>query len=73
MNAILPGFFPAEQNKKILTPERKGAILRHTPMGRFGESSELIGTLLWLAADKASSFVTGALIQVDGGFSAMSI
>ena len=62
VNAILPGFFPAQQNKKILTPERKAAIFRHTPMGRFGESSELIGTLLWLAADKASSFVTGALI-----------
>ena len=53
--------------------QRQAAIFRHTPMGRFGESSELIGTLLWLAADKASSFVTGALIQVDGGFSAMSI
>ena len=42
-------------------------------MGRFGESGELIGALLWLATDKASFFVTGALIQVDGGFSAMSI
>jgi NAD(P)-dependent dehydrogenase (short-subunit alcohol dehydrogenase family) len=73
VNALLPGFFPAEQNKKILTPERKDAIFRHTPMGRFGEPGELIGTLLWLAADKASSFVTGALIRVDGGFSAMSI
>jgi NAD(P)-dependent dehydrogenase (short-subunit alcohol dehydrogenase family) len=73
VNAILPGFFPAQQNKKLLTPERKAAILGHTPMGRFGESGELIGTLLWLAADKGSSFVTGALIPVDGGFSAMSI
>lgn len=73
VNAILPGFFPAEQNRKILTDERKKAIFRHTPMGRYGESDELAGTVIWLSSKNASSFVTGALIPVDGGFTAMSI
>ena len=73
VNAIAPGFFPAEQNRKLLTAERTEAIFRHTPMARFGEPEELAGTVLWLASDKASSFVTGAIIRVDGGFSAMTI
>jgi NAD(P)-dependent dehydrogenase (short-subunit alcohol dehydrogenase family) len=73
VNAVLPGFFPAEQNRKILTPERTASIMGHTPMGRFGEAEELVGTVVWLASEKASSFVTGALIRVDGGFSAMTI
>lgn len=73
VNAILPGFFPAEQNRKLLTPERTQAIFNHTPMGRFGEPEELIGAVLWLASEKASSFVTGSLVRVDGGFSAMTI
>jgi len=73
VNAIIPGFFPAEQNRKLLTKERTEDILRHTPMDRFGKAEELIGVTLWLASDKASSFVTGSLIPVDGGFLAMTI
>lgn len=73
VNAILPGFFPAEQNRKLLTPERTASILGHTPMGRYGEASELIGAAVFLAAGQASSFVTGAILRVDGGFGAMTI
>jgi NAD(P)-dependent dehydrogenase (short-subunit alcohol dehydrogenase family) len=73
VNAILPGFFPAEQNRKLLTPERTASILGHTPMGRFGEASELVGAAVYLAAKKASSFVTGSIVRVDGGFLAMTI
>jgi NAD(P)-dependent dehydrogenase (short-subunit alcohol dehydrogenase family) len=73
VNAILPGFFPAEQNRKLLTPERTASILGHTPMGRFGNPDELVGAVVWLASGKASSFVTGSLIRVDGGFSAVTI
>jgi len=73
VNAILPGFFPAEQNRRILTPERTAQILGHTPMNRFGEASELIGATIFLASDQASSFVTGSIVRVDGGFGAMTI
>ncbi|MGC3968163.1 MAG: SDR family oxidoreductase [Pirellulales bacterium] len=79
VNAISPGFFPAEQNKKLLFnddgsyTERGGQIIGHTPMGRFGTSEELAGALVWLAAQKASSFVTGQNIVVDGGFSSTTI
>jgi len=73
VNAIAPGFFPAEQNRKILTKERTNAIMGHTPMNRFGEAEELVGATIWLASDKASSFVTGAIIRVDGGYTAMTI
>jgi NAD(P)-dependent dehydrogenase (short-subunit alcohol dehydrogenase family) len=73
VNAILPGFFPAEQNRKVLTPERTASILNHTPMGRFGEADELIGAAVYLASARASSFVTGAILRVDGGFTAMTI
>ena len=73
VNAILPGFFPAEQNRKILTGERITQVMNHTPMRRFGEPSELVGITVLLASDQASSFVTGALIRVDGGFGAMTI
>jgi len=73
VNAIRPGFFPTEWNRKnFITPEREAAILGHTPMGRYGDVSELVGALIWLASD-ASGFVTGAEIAVDGGFSAMTI
>lgn len=78
VNAIAPGFFVTAQNKDLLfntdgTPTpRTGKILAATPMGRFGEAEELIGTLLWLVNDKASSFVDGVVIPVDGGFSAYS-
>jgi NAD(P)-dependent dehydrogenase (short-subunit alcohol dehydrogenase family) len=73
VNAILPGFFPAEQNRKLLTEERVASILGHTPMRRFGESCELVGATVYLASREASSFVTGSILKVDGGFSAMTI
>lgn len=73
VNAILPGFLPAEQNRKILTPERVAKIMGHTPMNRFGEPCELVGAAIYLACERASSFVTGAILRVDGGFGAMSI
>lgn len=73
VNAVMPGFFPAEQNRKILTEERRKSIFNHTPMARYGEPDELSGAIIWLASNKASSFVTGAIIPVDGGFTAMTI
>jgi NAD(P)-dependent dehydrogenase (short-subunit alcohol dehydrogenase family) len=73
VNAIQPGFFPAEQNRKILTEERVASIMRHTPMHRFGAPSELVAATLFLASEKASSFVTGSILRVDGGFGAMTI
>jgi NAD(P)-dependent dehydrogenase (short-subunit alcohol dehydrogenase family) len=73
VNALVPGFFPAEQNRKILTPERVSQIMSHTPMARFGDASELIGACIYLASDRASSFVTGSLLRVDGGYGAMTI
>jgi NAD(P)-dependent dehydrogenase (short-subunit alcohol dehydrogenase family) len=73
VNAIAPGFFPAEQNRKLLTEERTAAIMGHTPMARFGEADELAGAVVWLASAKASGFVTGAIVRVDGGFTAMTI
>jgi NAD(P)-dependent dehydrogenase (short-subunit alcohol dehydrogenase family) len=72
VNTLVPGFFPAEQNRKVLTPERVASIMGHTPMKRFGEARELIGATLLLASD-AGSFITGTEIIVDGGFAAMSI
>lgn len=73
VNAIIPGFFPAEQNKKILSPERIDAIIRHTPASRFGKPHELQGAAVFLASEEASGFVTGTFIRVDGGFGAVSI
>lgn len=73
VNAIMPGFFPAEQNKKILTKEREESIFNHTPLNRYGTPEELAGAVIWLASNKASSFVTGAIVPVDGGFTAMTI
>lgn len=73
VNAIIPGFFPAEQNRKILDDERISNIMRHTPMNRFGEAEELIGAAVYLASDKASSFVTGTFLRVDGGYGSMTI
>ena len=78
VNAIAPGFFSTEQNKKLLWNEdgtptaRTGKILAATPMGRFGTPEELLGALLFLVDEKAASFVTGIVIPVDGGFSAYS-
>ena len=78
VNAIAPGFFVTNQNRALLfndkgeaTP-RTNKILAATPMKRFGEVSDLIGTLLWLADDNSSGFVTGTIIPVDGGFNAYS-
>jgi NAD(P)-dependent dehydrogenase (short-subunit alcohol dehydrogenase family) len=73
VNLLVPGFFPAEQNRKVLTPERVASILGHTPAKRFGEARELIGATLMLASDAAGSFITGAEIVVDGGYHAMTI
>ena len=73
VNAVAPGFFPAEQNRRLLTEERTASIMGHTPMARFGEPDELAGAVVWLASDNASGFVTGSLVRVDGGFTAMTI
>jgi len=79
VNTITPGFFPAEQNRKLLFNEdgsptpRTEAIWGHTPMNRFGEAKELVGAAVFLASDEASSFVTGTDICVDGGFLSQTI
>jgi NAD(P)-dependent dehydrogenase (short-subunit alcohol dehydrogenase family) len=79
VNTITPGFFPAEQNRKLLfnddgTPTaRTQAIWGHTPMARFGEARELIGSCVFLASEAASSFVTGTDIRVDGGYLSQTI
>ena len=79
VNAISPGFFPAEQNRALLFKpdgsytERGGQIIGHTPMGRFGKPEELAGAIVWLASQQASSFVTGQNIVVDGGFASVTI
>jgi len=73
VNTLVPGFFPAEQNRKVLTPARVASIMGHTPMGRFGEARELVAAALLLASDGAGSFITGSELAVDGGFNAMSI
>lgn len=72
VNILVPGFIPAEQNKKVLTEERVAQIMGHTPMDRFGTPDELIGATLLLASD-AGAFITGAELVVDGGFNAMTI
>jgi NAD(P)-dependent dehydrogenase (short-subunit alcohol dehydrogenase family) len=78
INAIAPGFFLTEQNRKLLTnedgslTERSQKILSHTPMRRFGKPEDLLGTLIWLADENMSGFVTGITIPVDGGFMAYS-
>ena len=78
VNGIAPGFFVTNQNRGLLFNEdgtptaRTGKILAGTPQKKFGEVSDLIGTLLWLASDDASGFVTGVIVPVDGGFNAYS-
>jgi NAD(P)-dependent dehydrogenase (short-subunit alcohol dehydrogenase family) len=72
VNILVPGFFPAEQNRKVLSPDRVATIMAKTPMARFGEAHELIGATLLLASD-AGSFITGTELVVDGGFDAMTI
>jgi NAD(P)-dependent dehydrogenase (short-subunit alcohol dehydrogenase family) len=78
VNAVAPGFFITEQNRRLLTDEKTGeltergrSIIAHTPMGRFGEPDDLIGATLWLLSP-AAAFVTGVVVPVDGGFSAFS-
>lgn len=77
VNAIAPGFFLTKQNRYLLLDEsgnltpRGQAIIAHTPMRRFGDPDDLIGTIIWLASP-ASAFVTGAVIPIDGGFSAFA-
>ncbi len=78
VNALAPGFFLTEQNRFLLTDEASGeltprgrTIIEHTPMGRFGDPEDLIGTVVWLLGDGAR-FVTGVVVPVDGGFSAFS-
>lgn len=79
VNTLTPGFFPAEQNRKLLFQDdgsptaRTQAIWSHTPMGRFGEPRELAGACVFLASHAASSFVTGTDLRVDGGFLAQTI
>jgi len=73
VNALSPGFFPAEQNRKVLTPDRVENIMRHTPMARFGSPEELAGGILLLASPTAGSFLTGQNLLIDGGFTAMTI
>ena len=79
VNTITPGFFPAEQNRRLLFNEdgsptqRASQILGHTPMQLFGEAQELVGAAVFLASHRAASFVTGADIVVDGGFLAQTI
>lgn len=79
VNAISPGFFPADQNRPLLFKsdgsytDRGQQIIGHTPMARFGDPEELAGAIIWLASSKASSFVTGQNIVVDGGFSSTTI
>ncbi len=78
VNAIAPGFFLTEQNRRLLSNEdgslttRSHKIITHTPMKRFGKPEDLLGTLLWLADDNMSGFVTGITVPVDGGFMAYS-
>ena len=73
VNALAPGFFPAEQNRKILDPARVEKILAQTPMNRFGNPEELVATTLLLLSPRSGSFITGATYYVDGGFTAMRL
>lgn len=78
VNAIAPGFFVTDQNRSLLTkPDgswtpRAETILAHTPMGRFGDASDLTGALLWLVSEEGAGFVNGVVVPVDGGFAAFS-
>lgn len=71
VNAICPGFFPAEQNRKILDATRVENIMRQTPMARFGEPKELVAAAILLLSRAAGSFITGEDLYVDGGFTSM--
>ena len=73
VNTLVPGFFPAEQNRAVLDESRVLEIMRHTPSSRFGSLEELIGATLLLASNAAGGFITGTEVIVDGGFNAMPI
>jgi len=73
VNTLVPGFFPAEQNKSVLDESRVATIMNHTPMDRFGNPDELIGATILLASNNAGGFITGHEMIVDGGFNSMSI
>jgi NAD(P)-dependent dehydrogenase (short-subunit alcohol dehydrogenase family) len=79
VNTITPGFFPAEQNRRLLfnddgTPTaRSKSILGHTSMARFGQAEELIGAVIFLASSRASGFVTGTDLRVDGGYLSQTV
>lgn len=73
VNTLVPGFFPAEQNRKVLDESRVLDILRQTPMSRFGNPDDLIGATLLLASNRAGAFITGSELVIDGGFNAMKI
>jgi NAD(P)-dependent dehydrogenase (short-subunit alcohol dehydrogenase family) len=73
VNVLCPGFFPAEQNRKILSPERTASIMGQTPMNRFGNPEELVGAAILLCAPVAGSFITGTSLYVDGGFTGMRL
>lgn len=73
VNALSPGFVPAEQNKAVLTPDRVARVMAHTPVARFGQPHELVGAMLLLASPRAGSFLTGENLVVDGGFTSMTI
>jgi NAD(P)-dependent dehydrogenase (short-subunit alcohol dehydrogenase family) len=79
VNAIAPGFFIGEQNRRLLTNEngsltdRGKSVIAHTPFGRFGEASELMGAVLYLASNQAAGFVTGITVPVDGGYLVQNI
>jgi len=73
VNVLCPGFFPAEQNRKILSPERTASIMSQTPMNRFGNPEELVGAAILLCAPVAGSFITGTDLYVDGGFTGMRL
>ena len=73
VNVLCPGFFPAEQNRRILSPERTASIMSQTPMNRFGSPEELLGAAILLCAPAAGSFITGTSVYVDGGFTGMRL
>ena len=73
LNVLCPGFFPAEQNRKVLSPDRIATIMSQTPMDRFGEPAELVAAAILLVSSVCGSFMTGSEVYVDGGFTGMRL
>ena len=73
VNVLCPGFFPAEQNRKVLSPDRIATIMSQTPMDRFGEPAELVAAAILLVSSVGGSFMTGSEVYVDGGFTGMRL